>query len=280
MNYYRPTGLTEYFQLLADLPADKVVRLAGGTDLMPAFDHYRPLPLHLVDLKGLPELAGVRDGEGIITIGALTTLAELEHHPLVQQHCPALAASAREFAGMQIRHRATLGGNIVNASPAGDTLPPLYAHDARVRITAADGERELPIAEMVTGPGKTALEPGELLTAIVIPKRPGASIFYKLGLRRSMAIAVVNFAITAVVQDGGFSQLAVAAGSVAPTVAPLQRFTAALVAGASLPEAIPLVDEDIAPIADLRATAEYRYTVLKNLLEHTLAGVLAGEAHD
>ena len=95
-----------------------------------------------------------------------------------------------------------------------------------------------------------------------------------------MAIAVVNFAITAVVEDGGFSQLAVAAGSVAPTVAPLQRFTAALVAGAALTEAIPLVDEDIAPIADLRATAEYRYTVLKNLLEHTLAGVLAGEAHD
>ncbi len=238
------------------------------------------MPSHLVDLKGLSELTGVHDDEGKITIGALTTLAELERHPLVQQHCPALAAAAREFAGVQIRHRATLGGNIVNASPAGDTLPPLYAHDARIRIAAPDGERELPLAELVTGPGETVLAPGELLTTVVIPKRPGSSIFYKLGLRSSMAIAVVNFALTAVVEGGGFSQLAVAAGAVAPTVVSLRRFTDALVAGATLTEALPLVDEDITPISDLRATAEYRRRVLKNLLEYTLASVLKGEVDD
>ncbi len=280
LKYYRPSTLTEYFRLMADLPAEKVVRLAGGTDLLPAFGRDRTLPLHLVDLKGLPDLTGVHDGEGQITIGALATLAELESHPLARQHCPALAAAAREFAGVQIRHRATLGGNIVNASPAGDSLPPLYAHDARVRIATSDGQRELPLAELVTGPGETALAPGELLTGVVIPKRPGLSIFYKLGLRNSMAIAVVNFALTAVVEGGGFSQLAVAAGAVAPTVVPLRQFTEALVAGAALTEALPLVDEDIAPITDLRATADYRRRVLKNLLEHTLASVLNGEAND
>ncbi len=253
-----------------------MVRLAGGTDLLPAFGRDRTLPSHLVDLKGLTDLAGIHEVNGQITIGALTTLAELERHPLVQQHCPALAAAAGEFAGVQIRHRATLGGNVVNASPAGDTLPPLYAHDARIRIAAPDGERELPLMELVTGPGETALGPGELLTTVVIPKRPGSSIFYKLGLRNSMAIAVVNFALTAVVEGGGFSQLAVAAGAVAPTVVPLRQFTEALLAGAALTVALPLVDRDIAPITDLRATADYRRTVLKNLLEHTLASVLKG----
>ncbi len=272
--------MAEYFQLLSDLPAEKVVRLAGGTDLLPAFGNGRMLPPHLVDLKGLPDLTGVHDEEGQIAIGALTTLAELEGDPLVQQHCPALAAAAREFAGVQIRHRATLGGNIVNASPAGDTLPPLQAHDARIRIAAPDGERELPLAELVTGPGETALARGELLIGVVIPKRPGLSIFYKLGLRSSMAIAVVNFALTTVVEGGGFSQLAVAAGAVAPTVVHLRQFTEALLAGTTLSEALPLVDEDIAPISDLRATADYRRRVLKNLLEHHLSSILNGKAND
>ncbi len=120
--------------MIADLPTGSWQHLAGGTDLMPAWQLSRTMPAHLVDLKGLTELTGIRDGEGAITIGALATLAEVERNPLVGQYCPALADAAREFAGVQIRHRATIGGNICNASPAGDTLPPLYAHGAMVRL--------------------------------------------------------------------------------------------------------------------------------------------------
>ncbi len=265
---------------MADLPPGGWRQLAGGTDLMPSWQLSQTMPPHLVDLKGLAELTGIHDGEGAITIGALATLAEVERNPLIERHCPALTAAAREFAGVQIRHRATVGGNICNASPAGDTLPPLYAHGALVRLVSPEGERELPLEQFITGPGKTSLSPGEMLAAVIVPKRPGSSQFVKLGLRDSMAIAVVNFALTATVENGGFSALTVAAGAVAPTVVSLREFTGAILAGADLAEALPLVDNDIAPLSDLRASADYRRTVLKNLLEITVTQLMANRAHD
>lgn len=267
MHYYRPESRQELSRLLATLPMEQTVLLAGGTDLHPAWEQGRPLPQHLVDLKKLTALQGVRSERGYVSIGALTTVEDLKGNPIIQSRFGALYEATQQFAGVQIRHRATVGGNLCNASPAGDLLPGLYAHEAEVEILGPEGERTLPVAEFIQGPGKTVLIPGEIVTAVRMPYPQGKSMFYKLGLRQAMAIAVVNFAVVYEKRaSGALKTLTIATGAVAPTVVYLENFAAAIVEGTPLAEALSLIDREIAPIDDLRATAEYRRNVLKNLV--------------
>jgi len=275
--YYRPETSKELSQLLGTLPLEKTVFLAGGTDLHPAWEQGRPLPQHLVDMKKLTSLRGIRSQGEYLTIGALTTVESLKRDPILQSRFGALHQAARQFAGVQIRHRATLGGNLCNASPAGDLLPGLFVHNAELLILGPNGERIVPVAGFIQGPGKTVLAPGEIVTAVRLPHPQGKSMFYKLGLRQAMAIAVVNFAITWEVKGTGtFKALTIAAGAVAPTVVYLENFTRSILEGSTLQEALPLIDQDIAPIDDLRATAEYRRKVLKNLIGYYLDRILSG----
>ncbi len=268
MKYYTPRNTGDLSQMLSDLPQDSTSFIAGGTDLMPLWEQESLLlPNYLVDLKKMTGLAGIHESNGEIKIGALTTVQDILNTKLIEDKFTALSDAASQFAGVQIRNRATIGGNICNASPAGDLLPGLYAHNAMITLLGPDGERQMPISEFITGPGETKLQPLEVLTTISLPVREEYSLFYKLGLRQSMAISVVNVAIVYEKNsDRLLKSLTVAAGAVAPTVATLDRFSKAVMEGIDLDEAIKLVDDNIAPIDDIRATADYRSKALKNVL--------------
>ena len=256
--------------MLQSVPLEQTVWLAGGTDLHPAWDLGRPLPKYLVDLKHLHFLKGIREEANNLRIGALTTVEEIKQHTLIQNEFGALSQATEQFAGVQIRNRATVGGNICNASPAADLLPGLYVHDAQMELLGPSGKRELPIREFILGPGKTLLKPGEILTNIILPRAGRKSMFYKLGLRQAMAIAVVNVAMAYRKNNAGLQSLVIATGAVAPTVVFLEGFTKAVLSQVPLREALDQIDQDIAPINDIRATADYRRRVLKNIVSHLL----------
>lgn len=277
MRYSRPQSMDELLRHLCSARGDTCVLLAGGTDLMPRFEGGRPYPAELVDVKGVPDLNGLVKKKDHFEIGALTTLEELKRSSDVRKHLTALAEAADEFAAVQIRHRATVGGNLVNASPAGDTIPPLVALGAKLHIVGREGERVVSIAQFTQGPGKTVLETGEVLKSIEVPFNGGISRFVKLGLRRAMAISVVNFAVSCKVGKNGFTSLRIAAGAVAPTIVTLDEYAEAVVADPkAIDRDIDLVDRSISPIDDLRASGSYRRKALKNLVKHTLHQLLEG----
>ncbi len=255
--------------------------LAGGTDLMPRWEqNKRLMPDVLIDIKKMGELFGIRENENEIIIGALTTIQDIKKSKLIYNEFSSLSEAARQFAGVQIRHRATIGGNICNASPAGDLLPGLYAHHAEIQLIGPNGHRLIPVSDFIVGPGKTVMEPEEIVSEIHLPRKGEKSLFYKLGLRRSMAIAVVNFAVVYNTNpDNSFTSLNITAGAVAPTIVFLKSFSDAIMNGVPLDEAIRFVEKDISPINDIRATANYRRTVLKNVLKYTFRHELA-DAHE
>ena len=164
------------------------VPLAGATDLIPAMRAGEVAPRVLVNLKKIPALSGVRRRRGALRIGALTLVADLLRDALVAEGAPLLAEVARGFASPQIRNLATIGGNLCNAAPAADLALPLLVLDAHVEIAGPQGLREMPIDELFRGVNKTALRRAEILTAIVIPKRPvrSGAAHAKLGVRRAM----------------------------------------------------------------------------------------------
>ncbi len=277
MKYYHPTSKPELQDLLEKLSQSKCTLLAGGTDLLPRYENGMELPRYLVDLKGIECFSGITDRGDDIEIGSLTTIETIRNSDLIRSFLHALWQASDQFAATQIRNRATIGGNICNASPAGDTLPPLYTYQAQVNIIGPAGEKRIPIADFIIGPGETELGCAEIILSIIIPKSLGSALYYKLGLRRAMAIAVVNFAILADVDQEKkvFNQLTIAAGSVAPTVVYLTELATALIN--QVPDKSKygtLIDNDIAPIDDLRATAAYRRKALRNVLLYNLNNML------
>ena len=272
MKYYCPDSLDEYFKLSSKLADKDVVLLAGGTDLMPRFERGLTLPDHLIDLKHLSPLCMISVEDHQVKIGALTTVQDLHDHATIRDEFTALYQAAHEFAGAQIRHRGTIGGNICNASPAGDLLPCLYAFGATVNILGKNGQRSLPISEFILAPSQTDLAAGEILASINLPRNNMASKFIKVGLRQSMAISVVNIALVYSRLKISFTHLQMAVGATAPTVVMLDDFCDAyLVEPSKLSEHLYLIDEAISPIDDIRATANYRRTVLLNLIKDFLS---------
>jgi len=271
MKYYRPESLDIYFKLRQQLAGKDVVVLAGGTDLMPRYERGQALPDHLIDLKQLSQLSSIKVSDDFVEIGALTSIQDLHDHAVIIEEFSALHQAAHEFAGAQIRHRGTIGGNICNASPAGDLLPSLYAFGATLELTSEMGQRILPIAEFILGPGKTTLRADELLTSIQMPRTNYESKFIKVGLRQSMAISVVNIALIYNRLKISFTDLKIAVGAVGPTIITLDNFTSAYLANpAQLASHLHLIKEAISPIDDIRATATYRQTVLNNLIQDFL----------
>ncbi len=270
MKYFAPKSLEELKDLF--LSNHDLNILAGGTDVLPRWQDNPSLKLDvLVDIKKIPELIGIKESETDIKIGALTTVQDLKKSELMKLKFSSIYEAACQFAGVQIRHRATIAGNICNASPAGDLLPGLYVHHAVIEIYGPKGERRVPIHHFITDVGQIALEKDEIVTAVILPKSTESSLFYKLGLRQSMAISVVNFAIACEQESmGTFKTLTIAAGSVAPTVVYLKSFTDAIFNGINADDAIQLVDDEISPIDDIRASGSYRKSALKNVLKHTI----------
>ncbi|MFN0123900.1 MAG: FAD binding domain-containing protein, partial [Blastocatellia bacterium] len=222
------------------------------------------------------ELRGVSDTGNAIRIGALTTYTQLIHAPLLREHAPALIAASRTIGAIQIQNRGTIGGNIVNASPAGDSLPVLAAFDATLEIGSAHGVRMLPFTQFYPGYRRTALEPDELLLAIHLPERKtGERCFYhKVGTRRAQAISKVVMGMRVGMNDGVISHIGIGVGSVAPTVVRAHE-TEKLLCGAALTadviaQARQRIAGEVTPITDLRSTEHYRRTVTGNVLAHLL----------
>lgn len=255
----RPRSLDEAVRLYQQTPGCRP--LAGGTDLMVMLHAHtvKPAPQALLDLWSLDELKGVRIDTGMISVGAAESYTGIINSPVAQQHLPALVAAARTIGAAQIQNRGTLGGNLANASPAGDTLPVLLAYDA----TVVTNRRAIPIAEFFLGYRQTALGPDELITQVWFPTDGRAVLFRKVGTRAAQAISKVVMAISR-------KPARIAIGSVAEVPLRARRAEAALERG-DIEAAIAAVGDDIRPIDDVRSTADYRRAVTQNVLRELLS---------
>ncbi|HEY2804879.1 MAG TPA: xanthine dehydrogenase family protein subunit M [Gemmatimonadales bacterium] len=234
--------------------------LAGCTDLYVAMNFGTMPSRRYLDLSRLGTLRRIRmEGDNLV-IGAGATYTEIIGSRLVRKALPMLVSAAREIGGPQIQNRGTLGGNIANGSPAGDSLPVLSAADAVIMIESVDGRRTVPFGAFYTGYRKSVLKPDELITAIEIPPVEGVQWFRKVGTRAAQAISRIVIAAVRAPRPR------IALGSVAPTVVRLPKTEAALAAGVSIADAQRVLLEEIHPIDDIRSSAEYRRQVAANLL--------------
>ena len=255
------------------------VPVAGGTDLVVAARSGRhPLPDALVSLHRVGALRGISFTEtGALALGALVTHGEIERSEQMRGSWAALADAAALVGSPATRHVGTVGGNLANASPAMELGSPLLVHDARVEVN--DGGRALPVAELLAGPGKTTLRPGELITRVVVPN-PGPSAYMRLEYRRAMEIAVVGAAALLVLDDRGRVTTArVALTAVAPTCVRAPSAEAALEhrepSEDVLAEAAGLAAEAASPISDVRASERYRRAQIPVVVRRTLERALA-----
>lgn len=258
MELLRPRSLDEALRMLRD--EDRLVPLAGCTDVYVNLHFGTEARRRFVDLWPLDELRGVSVDGDLLRIGALATYTELVRSPEVAARLPMLAAAAREVGGAQIQNRGTIGGNVANGSPAGDTLPVLAAAEAVIVLRSAHHERRVPIADLYTGYRASVIRADELISAIEVPLVEGKQWFRKVGTRAAQAISkVVIAAVRAPVPR-------IALGSVAATVVRLPETEGCLAGGGSIDEAVAVLSGEIRPIDDVRSTAEYRLRVAGNLL--------------
>ena len=255
----RPRSLRDALRMLRD--EGPLTPLAGCTDVYVNLNFGTLAAKKFLDLWPLDDLRRIRVEEGVLSIGALATYTEIIRSALVRRRLPILAAAAREIGGVQIQNRGTLGGNVVNASPAGDTLPVLAVAEATLVLLSAGAERRVPFSAFYTGYRKSVLRPDELLAAVEIPRLTGRQWFRKVGTRAAQAISKV---VMAAVRS---ESPRVALGSVAPTVVRLPKTEAALAGGAPIAEARRTLEAEIHPIDDLRSTAAYRRLVSGRMLE-------------
>jgi len=265
-----PVTLTEAYALLAAPHALKVI--AGGTDLMVLMNARVLDAAEFLDIWGIEELRGITDEGEVLRVGALTTYTQLIRSELIQRHVPALVAASRTVGAIQIQNRGTIGGNIVNASPAGDSLPVLAAYDAELEIGSARGNRRAAFNGFYSGYRQTMLQADELLLAVRIPKLAEAEkdFFWKVGTRRAQAISKTVMAVRARVDGQRIESIGIGVGSVAPTVVRAPKterlLTGAPVTTALTSEARDLIAQEVTPITDLRSTEHYRRTVTGNVL--------------
>lgn len=254
----RPGSMDDALQMLRD--EGPLTPIAGCTDVYVNLHFGTAAGRRYVDLWPLHELRGISDARTHLRIGALTTYTELIESALVRKRLPMLVAAAREVGGKQIQHRGTIGGNIANASPAGDTLPVLAVANATIILRSIANERRVPFAEFFTGYRSTVRRDDELIVAIEIPAVAGRQYWRKVGTRRAQAISKV---MCAAVRG---PEVRLALGSVGPTVVRAVNTEAVFNGGGALPDAQAALRAEIAPIDDVRSTAEYRREVSVNLL--------------
>ena len=252
------TTVRDALEILRD---EQRTPIAGATDLFVALNFGTLAPRRFVDIWRIDELRRITIDGDTLVIGALVTYTDLIRSPLIGARLPMLVEASRLVGGPQIQNRGTIGGNIANASPAGDTLPILSAVDAIVVLRSTTGERRVAFNELYTGYRESVRRADELIVAIEIPPVPGRQWFRKVGTRAAQAISKV---VIAGVRDGESMRLAL--GSVAPTVVRARRAEATLAEGRSIDEAVEVLREDITPIDDIRSTADYRRLVSANLM--------------
>lgn len=254
----KPRSLRAALRMLRD--EGPLVPMAGCTDLYVALNFGSLPERRFLNIWILDELRGIHLSDGRVRLGALTTYREIIRSPIVRRRLPMLAAAAREIGAVQIQNRGTLGGNVANGSPAGDTLPVLAAAEALIELRSAEWIRKVPVVSFYTGYRASVMRPDELITAIEIPPVAGMQWFRKVGTRAAQSISKIVMA--AVRAD----RPRIAFGSVAPTVVRVARTEEALAAGVPLTQAQRLLQDEISPIDDIRSTAAYRRAVAANLL--------------
>ncbi|HXV26268.1 MAG TPA: xanthine dehydrogenase family protein subunit M [Alphaproteobacteria bacterium] len=274
--FLRPRTLREALRAL-DGPEVRI--LAGGTDFYPALGERRAVGT-LLDVTALPELGDIVVGPDLVRIGAGVSWTRLIQTPLPRSF-DALKAAAREIGSVQIQNRATIAGNLCNASPAADGVPPLLALDAEIELLSVRGERRMPLASFIIGNRKTARRPEEMVTAVLVPRTiEGASAFLKLGARRYLVISIAMVAaILAADRNGRVSEARIAVGSCSPVARRLTTLERALV-GIPLSEVAGAIRsshlDGLSPIDDLRGTAEYRRDAAERLVARALEACTAG----
>lgn len=270
--YHRPDTL---HGALAQLAQGDCRIAAGCTDLF-ALTTHKALGGSILDITGISDLRGIARTDAGLRIGAATTWTDLIRADLPAA-CDGLKLAAREVGARQIQNRGTIAGNLCNASPAADGVPPLLTLDAEVEVASLGTIRRIALADFITGPRKTALMPGEMVTAVLIPDAAlaGQGHFLKLGARHYLVISIAMTAVRIVLRDGLVTQAALAVGSCGPVATRLPDIEAALIG--KRPDPVIVTDRDVAaalrPMDDLRASAGYRSIGAAELLRRTLAAL-------
>jgi xanthine dehydrogenase FAD-binding subunit len=275
-SFYSPKILQEALGLLAD---NRGRPLAGGTDIIPHLRDGRFQSPGLIDITRLVELRYIKEEDGTIRIGSLTTFDDIVRAPLLQREAAALVEAARLIGSPQTRNRGTLGGNIGNASPAGDALPPLLVLNAKVHLVSARGTRAINLQDFLLGPGRSAIEAGELIHSVSFESLPWGTttIFQRLGNRSGMAVSIASTAIALRLdKDKKVKDVRIALGAVAPTAIRCLQAEAVLL-GQKLSDdlirkAARVAGQGCSPIDDVRASAAYRRHVVEQLVRRALTG--------
>src|SRR5215831_6179644 len=271
-----PQGLDEALDLLAQNDGTWKP-FAGGTDLMVLLEAGNLPQQNYVNIWNLKELRGIEAHDSRVTLGALTTYTEVRSDPVLRAEFPMLCQAAKETGGIAIQNRGTLGGNIVNASPAADSPPALLAYDAEIELISKSGARTVPYAKFHRGYKQMEIRPDELLSAVRLPRTKDRRLHYyrKVGTRKAQAISKICFAGVAEVSAGTVRQVRIALGSVAPIPIRCEQTEAALNDQPLTPETIAraaaVLAAEITPIDDIRSTRDYRSRVSLNLLRDFLS---------
>lgn len=250
---------------------------AGGTDLMVLLEAGKLDHRNYVNIWGLSELRGIEVTDTHVTLGALTTYTEVQAHPILQSEFPMLCQAASETGGLAIQNRGTLGGNVVNASPAADSPPALLVYDAEIELVSIGGSRWLPYDGFHTGYKQMQIAPDELLARIRLPRNTGGASHYyrKVGTRKAQAISKVCFSGLARIDQGHIEDVRIALGSVAPIIVrcvETEKMLRGKKPGAETTVAASAsLSREISPIDDIRSTANYRLQVAQNLLTDFLS---------
>ncbi|TPK89663.1 MULTISPECIES: xanthine dehydrogenase family protein subunit M [unclassified Mesorhizobium] len=265
IRYAKPTTVDEALALLGE-GAWRI--LAGGTDFYPA-QGAKPFRDNVLDINGLTSLRGIFETDDHFVIGARTTWTDIIRHPLPPAF-DALKQAACEVGSPQIQNVASVAGNLCNASPAADGVPGLLILDAEVELSSTAATRHLSLPDFILGNRRTALKPGEMVTAISVPKPAGTSAFFKLGARRYLVISIAMVAARLVVENGTVTEAAIAVGScsaVAKRLAGVEQALRGRRADDGLAAAVQSAPmTELSPIADVRGSAEYRLDAVREIV--------------
>lgn len=278
--YYAPDDFEQLFALIEQNEGAEIKFLAGGSDLVPRISYerdqipYKTKPTMVIISLAKLGLDVIEADQDTVSIGVMASLSKIEQDDVVNRSFPALSAAIREMADVNVRNSATIGGNIMNASPAGDTIPPLFIYDAILTLFGPEGERQVPVGEFFSGPGRTVAQANEVLTNVILKKGSGKSSFVKLGRRAAGTLSIVNAAAYVEIENGVCRAIRVAVGSVAPTVLQCDKTEATLLNETldsdKIRESAKLVLDQISPISDVRASEWYRRRVAPVIVERAI----------
>lgn len=274
--YAKPKTLAEAMGLVTD--TGKIFYMAGGTDLMVKIKSNLLKPELLVEISHFDELKGIEEKDGVIRVGALTTHTEMWKSPLIKQKAYVLAEAAHNMAAPQIRNVGTVGGNVCNASPAGDTIPALLVLDADVSLYSQDGTSTMKLNDFLFMPAKTKIQPRQIVHDFTFkPLKAGeGAAFIKVGVRKALAISVANGAAMLRLKGKTIEEARVAVGSVAVKTIRLPEVEKLLVGKevfeTLFAEAGQLASDLVKPIGDIRGSAEYRKDMVNTIVKRALTG--------